>query len=111
MPVYHRCRAGRKGRPACEHQGMTTEELPTFVYHPDPVATGSIVRATLTCSCCERERAYTYAGAVFAEEELEDELCPWCIADGSAAEKYDATFTDATWGDAVPAQVTDVVCR
>lgn len=28
----------------------------------------------------------------YATEELQDGLCPWCIADGSAAERFDATF-------------------
>lgn len=55
----------------------------------------------------------TYVGPVFAEEELENELCPWCIADGSAADKYDAQFTDARWRvpDDVPAEVTEIVLR
>jgi hypothetical protein len=31
---------------------------------------------------------------VYAEEEFDQAFCPWCIADGSAAEEFDATFTD-----------------
>jgi uncharacterized protein CbrC (UPF0167 family) len=30
----------------------------------------------------------------YAIEELEDAFCPWCIADGSAAEQFDAEFVD-----------------
>jgi uncharacterized protein CbrC (UPF0167 family) len=40
---------------------------------------------------------------VYAEEDLADALCPWCIADGRAAERFDATFTDV--GVDVPADV------
>jgi uncharacterized protein CbrC (UPF0167 family) len=69
---------------------MTGEQLPRFLYHPDPIATGSVVGSPVVCSCCGQLRALTYVGPVFAEDELEDELCPWCIADGSAAETYDA---------------------
>ncbi|MGY2892906.1 CbrC family protein [Deinococcus sp. UYEF24] len=68
-------------------------QLPTFRYHPDPVATGMIEVTEEECPCCERERGYRYTSEPFAEEELAD-LCPWCISDGSAAAKYDAEFTD-----------------
>lgn len=33
-----------------------------------------------------------YASPIYAIEEPEV-LCPWCIADGTASEKYEATFT------------------
>src|SRR5215475_3171681 len=68
--------------------------LPKFRYHPDPVATGSIVLSEKTCSCCVERRGYIYVGPVYSEQDVEDELCPWCIADGSAAEEYEATFVD-----------------
>ncbi len=29
------------------------------------------------------------------EEEIDDALCPWCISDGAAHEKFDASFVDA----------------
>lgn len=44
--------------------------------------------------CCEQARGYIYVGPVYAEEELEEALCPWCIADGSAHAKLGASFTD-----------------
>lgn len=68
--------------------------LPTFRYHPDPVGTGSIVASDQVCSCCVEKRGYIYIGPVYSEQDVEDELCPWCIADGSAAEEYEATFVD-----------------
>ncbi|MVN87750.1 hypothetical protein GO986_13375 [Deinococcus sp. HMF7620] len=68
--------------------------LPVFRYHPDPLATGMIEPFDGECPCCEQERGYRYTSAPFAEEEWPD-LCPWCIADGSATERFDAEFTDA----------------
>ena len=84
------------------------DALPTFRYHPDPIATGSVVASDATCRCCGRARGVIYAGPVHAEEDLDDALCPWCIADGSAAARFGAEFVDAAgvggygdW-DAVP---------
>jgi len=68
--------------------------LPRFRYHPDPVATGSIEESDAVCLCCGEARGYIYTGPVYAADELDQSLCPWCIADGSAAERFDAEFTD-----------------
>lgn len=68
--------------------------LPKFKYHPDPVGTGSIVESDVECCCCGKTRGYIYVGPVYAEEEYEECICPWCIADGSARKKLDARFTD-----------------
>jgi len=87
--------------------------LPYFPYHPDPVATGSVIAAEVECASCEQRRPYTYVGPVYAVDELDHRLCVWCIADGSAAAKYDAQFTDTNWRvpQDVPADVTDIVLR
>jgi uncharacterized protein CbrC (UPF0167 family) len=69
-------------------------KLPEFRYHPDPLATGNVKPSKAVCRCCDQTREYIYAGPVYAIEDLDDEICPWCIADGSAAEKFDATFAD-----------------
>ncbi|MET9535060.1 MULTISPECIES: CbrC family protein [unclassified Streptomyces] len=83
-----------------------TELLPEFPYHPDPVATGVVVPSDATCLCCERKRGHIYTGPVYAAEDLTGHLCPWCIADGSAAERFDAHFTGGTsLGDDVPLKV------
>ena len=68
--------------------------LPSFRYHPDPILSGSIVEAGNTCRACGEKRGYIYAGPVYSEEDLDDALCPWCIADGTAHRLFDATFTD-----------------
>jgi uncharacterized protein CbrC (UPF0167 family) len=69
--------------------------LPTFKYHPDPITTGSIKRSDAECECCGKQRGFIYTGPVYAVEEFVNCFCPWCIADGSAHTKFDATFTDA----------------
>ncbi|MEL6149822.1 MAG: CbrC family protein [Chloroflexota bacterium] len=73
------------------------EQLPTFRYHPDPIKTGSIVPSENACRVCGRKRGYIYAFSVYGPIETEDlaqHLCPWCIADGSAHEKFDISFVD-----------------
>jgi uncharacterized protein CbrC (UPF0167 family) len=72
----------------------TSIVLPKFRYHQDPLATGSLEPSTIECVCCGQARGFIYVGPVYCEVELNDALCPWCIADGSAARKFDAEFTD-----------------
>jgi uncharacterized protein CbrC (UPF0167 family) len=69
--------------------------LPVFRYHPDPVASGSVMPSDRTCRSCGLARGHIYTGPVYAEEELTGAICPWCIADGSAHKKFDAVFVDS----------------
>jgi uncharacterized protein CbrC (UPF0167 family) len=73
----------------------TTSDLPVFRYHPEPLRSGSIVTSAAACRCCGQTRGFVYAGPVYAEEELSEALCPWCLADGAAHQKFDATFVDS----------------
>lgn len=47
------------------------------------------------CICCHRARGFLYVGPVYSVQELNESLCPWCIADGSAAAKLGASFADS----------------
>jgi hypothetical protein len=89
------------------------EPLPSFRYHPDPIASGSVVESTTLCRCCQRVRGFVYVGPVFAHDEIVDDLCPWCIADRSAAAAFGAQFTDVDWGvpDDVPAELVAEVAE
>ena len=59
---------------------------------------------------CGRVRGLLYTGPVYAVEELVNCLCPWCIADGSAAARFGAHFTDdAPVPQEVPARVVEEV--
>jgi uncharacterized protein CbrC (UPF0167 family) len=71
------------------------EPLPEFRYHPDPIATGSIVESDATCRCCVEARGYIYTGPTYGEDDLTDEVCPWCIASGEAHEEYEVEFVDS----------------
>lgn len=71
--------------------------LPRFPYHPDPIATGAIKASEAACACCGRARGYVYNGGPYSiRDDLDDRICPWCIADGSAARTLDATFVQST---------------
>lgn len=39
------------------------DSLPEFRYHPDPVASGSIVASGATCRVCVEARGYIHCGA------------------------------------------------
>lgn len=71
------------------------ETLPAFRYHPDPVATKAIQPSPVECVCCGKSRGFIYVGPVYATSDLDELLCPWCIADGSAAAKLGASFADS----------------
>jgi uncharacterized protein len=88
-------------------------DLPVFRYHPDPIASGSIVASDAQCACCSARRGFIYTGPVYCERELEDTLCPWCIADGSAHKSFDASFADpAGFADEIlPDIVEEISCR
>lgn len=73
-----------------------SSELPSFRYHPDPLATGAVKPSAVQCACCGQRRGFVYVGPVYGETELDESLCPWCIADGSAAANLGASFADDT---------------
>jgi uncharacterized protein len=94
------------------------DALPTFRYHLDPVETGAIVASPSICRRCGQRRGYIYAGPVYAEAELTEAICPWCISDGSAAREFDAEFTDpdgvgdyGSWDPVRPEVVEEVTRR
>ena len=68
-------------------------ELPKFKYHPDPIATEMIQESKVRCPVCSQETGYEYVGPFYARSEVEG-ICPWCIKNGKAAEKYDLEFVD-----------------
>jgi len=76
------------------------KDFPKFRYHPDPVKNGAIVRAKTDCPACERTRHFVYRGQFDGTEEVSG-ICPWCIADGSAAMKYVGEYVTNVLGDKV----------
>ncbi len=87
-------------------------DLPVFKYHPDPIRSGSLVKSKKKCECCKKARGYIYTASAYSEDDLEEALCPWCIADGSAHTKFDATFIDeASFPDDIPAAVVEEIAH
>ena len=69
-------------------------DLPVFKYHPNPIETGAIESSDESCECCGMVRGFKAASTIYAVDEIET-ICPWCIADGSAASKFDGEFSDS----------------
>lgn len=69
------------------------EKLPQFKYSPNAYEIGVFEQEEGTCSICNQERELRYTGS-FYSVETPDYICPWCIEDGSAAQKYKGEFND-----------------
>lgn len=69
--------------------------LPRFPLFPDPVKEDSFKRSKEPCDICSQARGWLYDGPTYGEHSGEPAICPWCIADGRAAEKG-CTFNDPT---------------
>lgn len=67
------------------------DQLPHFTFHPNATATGAIKREPITCSVCHQHRDYAYRGGIYSPRDAGD-ICPWCVADGSAAAQYEGCF-------------------
>lgn len=68
-------------------------ELPKFKYSPNAYSIDVFENVEGICSICQEERHIRYTGSFYSIEEP-DYICPWCIADGRAAEMYDGEFND-----------------
>jgi uncharacterized protein CbrC (UPF0167 family) len=71
-----------------------SETLPFFKYHPNPLQTESIKVSDETCLCCDQKRGYLYNSSLYTRQKIDGSVCPWCIADGSAAKKFEGAFSD-----------------
>ena len=69
------------------------QDLPYFKYNPDALAHGIIKKQTTICPVCAGTREYVYDGPFYSEENVTG-ICPWCIADGRAADEYEGEFVD-----------------
>ena len=69
------------------------KQLPTFKYIKPPLQREMFEASNAICECCLSAQGYRYAWSIYTKIEV-NELCPWCIADGSAAEKFAATFAE-----------------
>ena len=86
--------------------------LPIFKYHSDPIATGAIEKTKEECECCGKPKGYRATSTIYSVDEVET-ICPWCIADGSAAKKFNGTFSDShpLLSDGIKKDIVDEVCE
>jgi uncharacterized protein CbrC (UPF0167 family) len=75
------------------------DALPSFKYQPDPSAV--FQPTSRPCQSCGVTRGLEYIGAQYGLEEL-DHLCAFCIADGSAAARFDLEFVNSDGAEPGP---------
>jgi len=73
-------------------------DLPIFPYHRNPIESESLRESNAKCDCCGKVCGVMYDGVIYSVDEPEN-ICPWCIANGKASEKYDGSFFDAYFVD------------
>ena len=69
-------------------------DLPHFPLHPNVYRLNLFAEQAGVCEVCEQPRHYQYTGVFYSQDEV-DNICPWCVADGSAADKFAGSFNDA----------------
>lgn len=74
-------------------KSMPDKALPTFKYNLNPLENKIIVQRPAQCPVCNEKTEYVYEGPFYSFNEVED-ICPWCVKNGKAAEKYDGQFQD-----------------
>lgn len=74
---------------------------PTFRFHPGAYEDGAFERKEGFCSACGERRWLRYAGSFYARE-VPPYLCPWCVADGTAARAFRGEFSDYVGIEGVP---------
>lgn len=82
------CQANEPGEPK-----LISMELPIFRYSPNAYKIDVFEEVEGVCSVCHQQRHTKYSGSFYSTEEP-DYICPWCISDGSAAQKFDGEFND-----------------
>ncbi|MDO4258292.1 MAG: CbrC family protein [Actinomycetaceae bacterium] len=90
--------SGKRGLVA-RPEAVSSVDLPTFRYFPDPVFTGAIEGSDgeNPCECCGEIRDWKYRSHVWYEDGEEREeanfVCPWCISSGRVQEQWGSEFT------------------
>ncbi|MFD9240410.1 CbrC family protein [Streptomyces sp. NPDC059556] len=72
---------------------------------------GSIREAAEICACCPPDRGWIYAATFYTAREVGGRVCPWCTADGSAAERFAGDSADSVGLDGVSEDVVYEVTR
>ncbi|MBN9633072.1 MAG: CbrC family protein [Actinobacteria bacterium] len=78
----------------------TSETPPGFRFHPNAYDLGAFESAAGTCEACGKGRTLRYTGSFYSVDEV-GYICPWCVADGTAARVFDGEFSDYAGIDGV----------
>ena len=68
-------------------------ELPKFKYNPNAYELDLFEEKEGICSVCNEKRNLKYTSSFYSIEDP-DYICPWCIVNGRAAEKFNGEFND-----------------
>ena len=75
-----------------EEKNEIIKTLPKFKYNPNVYDNGIVIFNNGICQCCGKN-VKAYLGFMYSKEEVNC-ICLDCVADGSAAEKFDGEFIE-----------------
>ena len=88
--------------------------LPNFKYHPNLLQNEVFEKAKpgeeIICMCCGTKTDYYYDKMIYAIQDV-DCLCPECIADGSAAKKFNGEFIQYAEHVSDPEKKEELFCQ
>jgi uncharacterized protein CbrC (UPF0167 family) len=93
------------------------EPIPFFKYHLKPLDTLSFEQEeTMICCCCKRETQVYYEYPFYSQFHPDNEIepiCPDCIKNGKASEKWGGTFQNPDFCDKIdnPSAVDELLHR
>lgn len=86
---------------------MAPESLSTFRYYRDPLGDATIEESAARCAACDRARGFIVTSPLYgATVPDEAQVCPWCVADGTAAGRFDARLNEVAPGASLEATTT-----
>lgn len=86
-------------------QGPAFSELPTFRFSPNAYDLGLFEMDDGICQACSRRRPMRYTSSFYSRENVAY-ICPWCVADGTAARVFDGEFSDSAGIEGVSSDPT-----
>lgn len=75
------------------HPASAPDGLPVFRFHPNAYGLGIFEAVPGICQACNAERTMRYNSSFYAVDDV-THICPWCVADGTAARVFDGEFSD-----------------
>jgi uncharacterized protein len=57
-----------------------------------PVLALQFEESDVACDCCTRATCLRYTGVIYGDAPDTHSVCPWCIADGTVAQAWKASF-------------------